>query len=487
MNPGRKGLVLAEPLLFERSKSGKGGMELPEWDVETYPTEEIPPHLLRKEEAKLPELSEPEVVRHFTRLSTYNYSLDAGFYPLGSCTMKYNPKLNDWAANLEDFTEAHPYAPYRHQQGLLELLWELKEDLKEIAGMDEVCLHPAAGSHGELLGILLIRAYHQERGDTKRTQVLIPDSAHGTNPSSAAICDLTAVTLPSGPDGLIDMAALDQLMTEKVAAIMLTNPNTCGLFETRIQEVIDLVHQRGGLVYFDGANMNALVGMARPGDMGADVLHFNVHKTFSTPHGGGGPGAGPIGLKSLLADYLPRPLLAKRGEELILDYNRPKSIGRVRSFYGNIGVLIRAWTYIRSMGPDGLVQMTGQAVLNANYIKARLEQDFHAPFGQAHCMHEVLLTDRGQKASTMDFAKGLIDRGFHPPTVYFPLVVSGALLIEPTETESKLALDAFCDAMLELKAMDAETLQASPTGAFVRRVDETLAARKPILRWKEES
>ncbi|MDX2471495.1 MAG: aminomethyl-transferring glycine dehydrogenase subunit GcvPB [SAR324 cluster bacterium] len=483
MSPGRKGLVLAEPLLFEHAASATSGMDLPDWDVAKSATTEIPAHLLRKSETGLPQLSEPEVVRHFTRLSTYNYSLDAGFYPLGSCTMKYNPKINDWVASLEGFANAHPYAPFEHNKGLLEILWEHKEQLKEISGMDEVCLHPAAGSHGELLGMMLICAYHEDRGDFKRTKVLIPDSAHGTNPSSAAICNLESVTLPSGPDGLIDMEALDKLMTDEVAGIMLTNPNTCGIFEINMKKVADLVHERGGQVYFDGANMNALVGIARPGDMNADVLHFNVHKTFSTPHGGGGPGAGPIGLKNHLAEFLPKPVLTKKEDFIFQDFNRPKSIGRIRSFYGNIGVLIRSWAFIKTLGGKGLTEMTGQAVLSANYMKARLQEKFHVPFDKQHCMHEVLLTDKNQEASTLDMAKGLIERGFHPPTIYFPLVVQGALLIEPTETESKESLDAFCDALLELATKSSEELHHLPETTFVQRVDETLAARKPILKW----
>jgi len=485
--PGRTGLVLNEPLIFELEQAEQQGMDLPEWDVARDAGSEIPKNLLRTSDSGLPRLTEPEVARHFTRLSTYNYSLDGGFYPLGSCTMKYNPKLNDWAAGLDGFAEAHPYAPFHHQQGLMSLMWELKSDLKEISGLDEVCLHPAAGSHGELLGIMLIRAYHEARGDKKRTKILIPDSAHGTNPSSASLCALECITLPSGPDGRIDLAALDQLMTDEVAGIMITNPNTCGVFESRIAEVAELIHQRGGLLYMDGANMNALVGVAKPGKMGVDVLHFNLHKTFSTPHGGGGPGAGPIALSAKLAAYLPKPVLSKNDKgEVYFDFNRPQSIGRVRSFYGNVGILIRAWTYIRTMGPEGLRAMTQQAVLNANYIKARLQNDFEVPFGQDHCMHEVLLTDNGQAMTTMDLAKGLIESGYHPPTVYFPLVVHGAILIEPTETESKATLDTFCDTLLALRKRTAEDLHEAPRTTYVRRVDETLAARKPVLRYQAE-
>ncbi|MDT8445477.1 MAG: aminomethyl-transferring glycine dehydrogenase subunit GcvPB [bacterium] len=490
MSVGKHGMVFSEPLLFELKGGGKSGMDLPELDLPLIDAAELLPAEFLREAAELPELSEPEVVRHFTRLSQWNYSVDGGFYPLGSCTMKYNPKVNEVAASIEGFANGHPYAPYGCNQGIKRLLFEFEQDLAEISGMDAVSLHPAAGSHGELTGMMLIRAYHLDRGDLKRTKVLIPDSAHGTNPSSASVCHLESVELPSGPDGLIDMEALDRLMDENVAGIMLTNPNTCGLFETNIERVCQLVHERGGLVYLDGANMNAMVGVTRPGDMGADVLHFNTHKTFSTPHGGGGPGAGPIGVKSLLEPYLPRPVLFEKDGRIEMDFDRPKSIGKVRSFYGSTGVLIRAWTYIKTLGAEGLREMTLWAVTNANYLKARLAGDFHLPFDSQHCMHEVLLTDKFQQerhVSTMDLAKGLIEAGFHPPTVYFPLVVSGALLIEPTETESKETLDHFADALLELSKKSHEELAELPKMPPVGRVDEVLANRKPILRWQPES
>ncbi|OGG95286.1 MAG: glycine dehydrogenase (aminomethyl-transferring) [Candidatus Lambdaproteobacteria bacterium RIFOXYD2_FULL_50_16] len=486
MNPGKAGLVFHEPLLFELGGQNKRGVELPEMDLPIISDEELLGGNLRQS-PNLPELSEPEVVRHFTRLSQWNYSLDGGFYPLGSCTMKYNPKMAEVAANLDGFAQAHPYAPHGSNQGLKRLLFELQNDLAEISGMDTVCLHPAAGSHGELLGLMLIRAYHNHRGDSARTQILIPDSAHGTNPSSASICHLDAITLPSGPDGLIDLNTLDQMMNEKIAGIMITNPNTCGLFEERIKEVCDLVHARGGLVYLDGANMNAMVGVTRPGDFGADVLHFNTHKTFATPHGGGGPGAGPVGVKAILEPFLPKPVLVERNGKVEWNNDRPRSIGKVRSFYGNVGVLIRAWTYIRSLGPKGLRQMTLNAVTNANYLKALLEDHFEVPFKQHRAMHEVLLTDKRQKenhVSTLDLAKGLIEAGYHPPTIYFPLVVEGAMLIEPTETESKETLDQFAQTLIELGKKGHDELAALPKTAAVGRVDEVLANRKPILRWE---
>jgi len=485
MTASKPGLGFDEPLIFEYSESSNRGVELPETDVPLSSNPLAGSSLLR-ESTGLPNLSEPEVVRHFTRLSQWNYSLDGGFYPLGSCTMKYNPKFHETAAAIEGFASAHPYAPPGCNQGIKSLLFELEQDLAEISGMDAVSLHPAAGSHGEMLGLMLIRAYHQDRGDTKRTKVLIPDSAHGTNPSSAAICNFQAVTLESGDNGLIDLAILDQMMDDTVAGIMITNPNTCGLFETQIVEVCELVHQRGGLVYFDGANMNALVGVSRPGDMGADVLHFNTHKTFSTPHGGGGPGAGPVGVKACLAPYLPTPILRNQDGKIVLDHSPEKSIGQIRSFYGNIGVLIRAWAYIKTLGAEGLRGMTEGAVTNANYLLALLKDDFDVPFADQRAMHEVLLTDKKQldesHISTMDLAKGLIEEGFHPPTIYFPLVVAGAMLIEPTETESKETLDLFANTLIELSKRDAESLHKLPSSVPVGRVDEVLAARQPVLR-----
>ncbi|MCP4296323.1 MAG: glycine dehydrogenase subunit 2 [Proteobacteria bacterium] len=469
------------------STKGHSGVMLPELEVETVDiSTHLPSDLIRKDIEGFPELSEPEVVRHYTRLSSMNYSLDAGFYPLGSCTMKYNPKLNESVAGLDGFCNAHPYQNEEDSQGILELMWALERDLAEISGMDVVSLHPAAGSHGEFLGLKLIRAYHEDRGDDKRKIVLIPDSAHGTNPSSAAVCGYRCTTLPSRETGLVDLDKLKELMTDEVAALMLTNPNTCGVFEKQILEICQIVHDKGGKVYLDGANMNAMIGITRPGEMGVDVLHFNTHKTFSTPHGGGGPGAGPIGLSSELEPYLPKPIL-KRGEKGVhLDYERPLSIGKIRSFYGSIGVLIRAYTYIKTLGNTGLKEMSETAVLNANYLKKRLENHYEIPFNDDPCMHEVLLSDKTLESrglSTMDIAKGLIDRGFHPPTVYFPLVVKGAILIEPTETESLATLDHFADTLIDLLELTPEKAHELPQKPLINRVDEVMAARNPVLRW----
>jgi glycine dehydrogenase subunit 2 len=486
--PGSSGLVLSEPLLFELPRDGNSGIDLPEMDVDwATESESLPAEMIRQEVEGFPELSEPDVVRHFSRLSTWNFSVDSGFYPLGSCTMKYNPKLNEAAAAMKGFSGAHPYLPEADAQGILQLLWELQHDLAEISGMDSVCLHPAAGSHGELLGMMLIRAYHMDRGDHQRTKIIIPDSAHGTNPSSAATCGFQSITLPSGKNGQIDLDALDRLVDDQVAGIMITNPNTCGLFESNIDAICQLMHDRGGLIYMDGANMNALVGKVKPGDMGIDVLHFNTHKTFSTPHGGGGPGAGPIALKKELEPFLPKPALRKTEDGFHWDYDIPRSIGQIRSFFGNIGVLIRAYTFIKTLGNTGLREMSETAVVNANYLKKKLEDHFFVPFVDQYCMHEVLISDENlltDHISTMDMAKGLIDAGFHPPTVYFPLIVKGAMLIEPTETESRLTLDQFVSAMLDLKKRDSSEFQKYPINSYVGRVDEVTAARKPVLKWE---
>jgi len=483
------GLVLKEPILFELKNKGAIGIDLPPMDVNLVdPKESLEEELLRGDVESFPELSEPEVVRHFSRLSTWNYSLDGGFYPLGSCTMKYNPRCNEVAASLEGFSNIHPYLPDQSVQGMLELLYDLQHDLAEMAGLEAISLHPAAGSHGELLGLMLIQAYYESRGEHDRKKILIPDSAHGTNPSSAAICKLEPVELVSGKDGLIDMEELDKHMDESVAGIMITNPNTCGLFEEKIKEISDLVHSRGGLVYMDGANMNALIGKTKPGLMGVDVLHFNTHKTFSTPHGGGGPGAGPIAVHSKLEKFLPTPILVKNNEQYGWDYDRPESIGKIRSFHGNIGVLIRAYCYIKTMGDLGLEEMTETAVVNANYLKKKLEAVYDTPFNDRPCMHEVLFSDRNlaeKGLSTMDIAKGLIDRGFHPPTVYFPLIVHGAMLVEPTETESKETLDRFIQTMIELANESHDKLSQAPKSSYVGRVNEVQAARKPIVKWEQ--
>lgn len=478
------GLVLNEKLLFEHSDPGRKGYSLSALDV---PAVELPAELTRSEIPGFPELSEVDVVRHFTRLSTWNYGVDSGFYPLGSCTMKYNPKVNEVAARIPGFTQVHPLTPDELCQGALGLLFQLQQALAEISGFEAITLQPAAGAHGELAGMLMIRAWHESRG-ARRHKVLIPDTAHGTNPATAALCGYEVVPIASGPEGVLDLETVAAAMSDDVAALMVTNPNTLGLFESSIVEICQLVHERGGLVYCDGANLNALLGIARPGDLGIDVMHFNLHKTFSTPHGGGGPGAGPVGVTAALAPFLPLPVVVKEGESYRLCFERPDSIGRLKAFYGNFGVLVRAWAYIRSLGPDGLKLASQMAVLNANYIRARLEGVFHLPYS-GRSLHEVVFSDRklAGDCHTLDLAKRLIDYGYHPPTIYFPLVVKGAIMIEPTETESLETLDEFCEAMLQIaqEAVDQpELLLQAPMRTRVRRMDETAAARKPRLRWE---
>ena len=475
-----------ESTMLQKSVTGRRGYRLPQLDAGLPSVSAcLPAHLLRKQQAVLPELSEPEIVRHFTRLSQRNYSIDTHFYPLGSCTMKHNPRINEWAARREGFLESHPYHPEALIQGNLALMSALEEYLAEISGLDAVTLQPAAGAHGELTGLFLIRAYHEDRGNP-RQKLLIPDSAHGTNPSSAAICNYKVVPLKTGPDGYLEAKTVAAAMDESVAGLMITNPNTLGIFERNLPEIAEIVHRHGGLIYGDGANMNAVLGKVRMGDLGVDVMHFNLHKTFTTPHGGGGPGAGPVAVRKNLAPYLPIPIIRKADGAYHLDHHSPQSIGRVRAFYGNFGMLVRAFTYIREMGPDGLRRVAEMAVVNANYIRSRLDGAYHLPY-TARSLHEVVFTDKFQAAAgvkTLDIAKRLIDYGFHPPTIYFPLVVKGALMIEPTETESKQTLDTFCDAMLAI-AQEAKTapekILNAPTTAPVKRVDETLAARQPVL------
>jgi len=478
------------PLIFERSKPGRIAYSLPAPDVpEVNVADAIPPHLLRRTPAELPEVSELDLIRHYTELSRRNHGIDIGFYPLGSCTMKYNPKVNEDVARLPGFTEVHPLQPEETVQGALALMWHLQEYLAEITGMDAVTLQPAAGAHGEWTGLMMIRAYYEARGE-KRTKVLVPDSAHGTNPASATVAGLETVTVPSNERGLVDLEALKRLADENTAALMLTNPNTLGLFEEQIVEIAKIVHDVGGLLYYDGANANAIMGIARPGDMGFDVVHLNLHKTFTTPHGGGGPGAGPVGVKKALIPFLPVPVVVKEGDRYRLDYDRPQSIGRVKGFYGNFGMLVRAYAYIRTMGPDGLRQVAENAVLNANYLMRRLAPYFDLPYDR-HCKHEFVLSGRRQKklgVRTLDMAKRLLDFGFHPPTIYFPLIVDECLMIEPTETESKETLDAFADAMIQI-AKEAEEnpdiVLRAPHTTVVKRLDEVRAARKPILRWQK--
>ena len=481
-----------DKLIFELSSAGRVGYSLPEADV---PVEDaratLPPGFARAQAPDLPEVSEFDVVRHYSRLSRMNYGVDTHFYPLGSCTMKYNPKLNEDVARLAGFARLHPLAPEAAAQGALRLMYELGEALGEIAGMDAVSLQPAAGAQGELAGVLMIRAWHQANGE-KRTKVLIPDSAHGTNPASTALAGYEVVEVKSDPEGGVDLAELERHLAPDVAAFMITVPSTLGLFEPRISEITELCHARGVQVYMDGANLNAILGITRPGDLGFDVCHFNLHKTFTTPHGGGGPGAGPVGVKAHLAPFLPTPVVVKqtvKGQERFgLDWRRPKSIGKLQAYWGNFGMLARALTYIRTMGPEGLRSVAENAVLNANYIMKRLEAhyDVAAP---GPCMHECVLSARRQKklgVTATDIAKRLLDLGFYAPSTYFPLIVEEALMIEPTETESKDTLDAFCEAMIQI-AEEARTnagvIHDAPETTTVRRLDQTRAAREPNLRW----
>ncbi len=479
-------------LTFDLSRPGRIGCTLPELDV---PEASLPPAELLREELPLPELSQLEVVRYFTRLSQRNYSIDTGFYPLGSCSMKYNPKVNEDVARLSGFAQLHPMQSTEATQGALALMHGLQRFLAELTGMDDVSLAPSAGAQGELAGILIARAYLRANGGAGRRRVLVPDSAHGTNPATAAMAGFEVASLPSDADGNTDLAALERALDEDgdgVAALMLTLPSTLGLFEPRIVRIAELLHAHGALLYGDGANMNAVLGRVKPGDLGFDVFHLNLHKTFSTPHGGGGPGAGPIAVKAHLAPFLPTPHVRQNeGNGRLVLATPERSIGRLGSFHGNFGVLVRAYAYILSLGADGLRAISEAAVLNANYVQARLCDAYRLPYDR-RCMHEVVLSGSRQKAKgvrTLDIAKRLIDYGFHPPTIYFPLIVDEALMIEPTESESKETLDAFCDAMLAI-AREAEhspdVVRAAPTRAPLRRLDEATAARKPVLRWQRE-
>ena len=486
---GNKASRVAEPkLLFESGSVGRSAFDWPQAEDRIDGT--IPAALLRDEIAGFPELGELEILRHFTRLSQRNFSIESQFYPLGSCTMKYNPKINEVVARFPGFAQIHPMASVELLQGALALLHELEGMLAEISGMEYVSLQPSAGAQGELTGLMMIRACLTERGNPRKN-IIVPDTAHGTNPASSTLCGYDVVQISSNEHGVIDVAALAQAMDEDVAALMVTNPNTLGLFETNIEAVTEVVHAKGGLVYLDGANLNALMGIAKPGHMGVDVLHMNLHKTFSTPHGGGGPGAGPVAVKQQLHDYLPVPRIVNDGGTFRLDEACAKSIGRVRSFLGNFGVLVRAYTYILSLGGDGLEEASRMALLNANYIRKRLEKTYQIAFNEP-CMHECIFTDRIQHrydVSTLDIAKRLLDYGYHPPTIYFPLVVSGALMIEPTETETVETLDGFIDALLAIAQEakdDPELVKNAPHSTPVRRLDEARAARKPILRWESD-
>jgi glycine dehydrogenase subunit 2 len=479
-----------ESLLFEISSPGKKGYQLPELDVPAVDAKQLLGAAnVRDEIEGFPEVSEVEVIRHFTRLSTWNYAIDLGLYPLGSCTMKYNPRINETVARTEGLAWAHPYQPEELSQGAMEITAVLEDMLAEITGMDAVTLQPAAGAHGEMTGIFLIRAYLQSLGNPRK-KLLIPDSAHGTNPATASMAGYAVQNIRSNERGLVDLAELEKFVSEDVAGLMITNPNTIGVFEENITKITAIMHSKGALVYMDGANMNALVGMARPGDFGIDVMHLNLHKTFSTPHGGGGPGAGPVAVKKMLEPFLPAPRL-RRSEEnrWTWDYNRPQSIGRVRAFYGNFGVLVRALAYILAHGGDGLKRATLDAVLNANYLRKRLEAYFDLPYN-APSMHECVFSDSRQAklgVRTGDIAKRLIDYGFHPYTVSFPLIVPGALMIEPTETEGKRELDLFADALISIAKEieeDPQLVTNAPHLTRTSRVDEVGAARKPVVRWQ---
>jgi glycine dehydrogenase subunit 2 len=478
-----------EALLFEISSPGKRAYKLPPLDVPAVDPATLLGAARRDQSAELPELSEIEIIRHFTRLSTWNYAIDLGMYPLGSCTMKYNPRVNEVVARIEGLAEAHPYRPDSLAQGILEVIDNLQRCLLEITGMDAITLQPAAGAHGEFTGILLVRAWHESQGNARK-KILIPDSAHGTNPATAAICGYTVENLKSNSEGGIDLDALTRQVDEETAALMITNPSTIGVFESQIAEIAKILHAKGALLYMDGANMNALVGKARPGDFGVDVMHLNLHKTFSTPHGGGGPGSGPVACKAFLEPFLPTPVLHKNEDGTkCWSYNRPNSVGRVRAFYGNVGMFIRALAYILANGPDGLRQTTEDAVLNANYIRKKLEDTYELPYKIAS-MHEVVFSDKLQAAKgvkTGDIAKRLIDYGFHPYTVSFPMIVHGAMMIEPTESESLEELDLFVDAMRAIAREVEETpelVKTAPHSTRVSRLDEVQAARKPILRWR---
>ncbi len=479
-----------QPTVFELSRPGRGGGKIPH--APKGALDRIPARQRRGDGPNLPELNELEVTRHYVNLSQLNFAVDTGFYPLGSCTMKYNPKINEWAARLPGFAGLHPLAPDEAAQGTLRLLWELEESLAEIGGMQAVTLQPAAGAQGELTGILMVRAYHRSRGEPERTEVLVPDSSHGTNPATASMAGFRTITIPSAPDGGVDVEAFRAALGTRTAAVMITNPSTLGLFESRIGELLDAVHAAGALAYMDGANLNAILGRFKPGEAGFDVMHFNVHKTFSTPHGGGGPGAGPVGVGEKLAPFLPSPRVLREPDgtfRLERPGERPTSIGRMRSFVGNTGVLVRAYAYIRAHGADGLREVSDDAVLAANYLKHRLAGTYDIPY-ERPCKHEFVASSSTLKHETgirtLDVAKRLIDYGFHPPTVYFPLIVDEAMLIEPTETESVETLDAFADALLAIAAearTSPEIVHAAPQTTPVRRLDEAAAARQPNLRW----
>jgi glycine dehydrogenase subunit 2 len=475
-------------LIFENSRPGRTAGTIPASDVPEVALDTVIDASLLRVDLNLPELSEVDIVRHYTRLSRRNFGVDVGFYPLGSCTMKYNPKVNENVAGLQGFTSLHPYVPEAAAQGNLQLLHELAGYLSEICGMADFTLQPAAGAHGELTGVMVIKKHFEKKAE-KRSTILIPDTAHGTNPASVALCGFQVATVRSNAEGGVDLSHLRELMTQDVAGLMLTNPNTLGLFERNIDEVASIVHGKGGLLYCDGANANALVGITRPGDLGFDIIQLNLHKTFSTPHGCGGPGSGPVGVKSHLVPFLPVPRIVKEGDRYRWSEKFPDSIGRIRSFYGNFNVMVKAYTYIRSIGAEGLKRVSENAVLNANYIKERLRPWYLLAFDRI-CMHECVFSGEKQVQEsgvhTTDIAKRLLDYGFHPPTIYFPLIVREAIMIEPTETESKETLDEFCEAMISIAKEAKETpdlVKSAPLTTPVKRMDDVLAARKPDVCW----
>ena len=477
-------------LIFELSQPGRTGYKLPELDVEEKDNL-IPEEFLSNEELDLPEVSEVDVVRHYTNLSTLNFGVDTGMYPLGSCTMKYNPKINEEIIANPKLARLHPKQDDYQVQGALEAMYTLQKSLCEISAMDYMTLQPAAGAHGEITAITIFKKYHEVNGNSEKNEIIVPDSAHGTNPATAAMAGYKVVEVKSNEHGVVDVEDLRKVVNEKTAGLMLTNPNTLGLFETKIKEIAEIVHEAGGLLYYDGANANAILGHARPGDMGFDAIHFNVHKTFSTPHGGGGPGAGPVGVKKFLRDYLPKPIVEKDGDKYFLDYSMEHSIGRMKDFQGHFGILMRALTYILTMGSDGLKCASTTAVLNANYLQAQLKDDYNLPHDFI-CKHEFVLgglkDDCDGQVKTLDVAKRLLDMGFHPPTVYFPLIVHEALMVEPTETEPKQTLDAFVAAMKQIAQEARENkdiLLEAPISTVVRRPDETEAAKKLILTYKK--
>ena len=477
-------------LIFERSREDRFAYSLPEKEVDNQNIKEIlGDKFTRKQKAELPEVSELDLMRHYTELSNKNHGVDTGFYPLGSCTMKYNPKVNEKVARMSGFANAHPLQDESTVQGSLEIIYDLQEHLKEITGMDEVTLQPAAGAHGEWTALLMIKAYHEANGDYNRTKVIVPDSAHGTNPASAKVAGFDTVTVKSNDKGLVDIEDLKKVVGDDTAAIMLTNPNTLGLFEEDILEIREIVHKAGGKLYYDGANLNAIMSKVRPGDMGFDAVHLNLHKTFTGPHGGGGPGSGPVGVKSDLIPYLPKPTVIKENDVYKFEHDMPNSIGRVKPFFGNFGIYLRAYTYIRTMGPDGLKAVSEAAVLNAYYMLRRLQDHFDTPYTQ-HCKHEFVISGSRQKklgVRTLDMAKRLLDFNFHPPTIYFPINVEECMMIEPTETESKETLDAFCDTLIQISKEveeDPELVLDAPHTTVIGRLDETQAARKPVLKFE---